>query len=463
MEKLTGLDASFLYLETGTQHLHVCALLLLDPAEGDYSFGAFKDELARRLPLVPQLRRRLYEVPFHLDHPVWVADKDFDLDYHVRRVGIPAPAGHTELAELIGDIAGRPLDRERPLWEMTVVEGLADGTIAVVCKYHHAAVDGIAATSLMMHLCDLTPGADTEVPPDEWQPERSPGEARLFAEAALRFPAKIGMLAMVPKTLGMVAGFADRRRKNQSGMALPFSAPRTPFNRTITPHRAVAFTDTDIAAIKEIKSAFGVKVNDVVLTIVAGVLRSYLLAHGELPDRSLMASVPVSVHDSTRHTKGINKVSALFARLGTDIEDPAQRLREVAEANRDAKEEHDLVGSDFLQDWSKYAPPNTFQLGARMYSALRLAEKHPVVHNLVVSNVPGPPAPLYFLGVPVAGMYPFGPVFHGAGLTVTVLSTHNALNFGFIACKESVPDIADLADAVPAVVTELLTAARTIG
>ncbi|UAK32531.1 wax ester/triacylglycerol synthase family O-acyltransferase [Nocardia asteroides] len=463
MERLTGLDASFLYLETGTQHLHVCALLILDPSSGDYSFEKFKAELARRLPLIPQMRRRVYEVPLNLDHPVWVEDENFDLDYHIRRIAIAAPAGRRELAELVGDIAGRPMDRDRALWEMSVVEGLDDGKVAVICKYHHAAVDGITGANLMMHLCDPEPGVTKTVPDDEWRPEHKPSDWQLLAEAVVKFPTRAGIVGMLPKTVGVVAGFAQRRRENKAGMAIPFSAPRTPFNLAITPHRAVAFTDAELDAIKEIRSAFGVKVNDVVLTVVAGALRAYLAERDELPDRSLIASVPVSVHESTRHTAGVNKVSTLFARLGTDVADPVERLREVAENNRGAKEEHEAMGADFLQDWSKYAPPNTFRLAARMYSSLKLAEMHPVVHNLVVSNVPGPPMPLYFLGVRVDGMYPFGPVFHGAGLTVTVLSNNDKLNFGFIACKELVPDIAALADAVAGVVDELLSTARKSG
>ncbi|MEV6274843.1 wax ester/triacylglycerol synthase family O-acyltransferase [Nocardia sp. NPDC051832] len=460
MERLTGLDASFLYLETGTQHLHVCALLILDPGTDGYSFEEFKAELGRRLPLIPQMRRRIHEVPFNLDHPVWAEDPDFDLDYHVRRIGIPGSGGRRELAELIGDIASRPMDRDRPLWEMTVVEGLEDGKVAVISKYHHAAVDGITGTNMMMHLCDMAPGQHRPDTAEARKTESAPNDLMLLAEAIVRFPGKAGMVGMVPKTLGMLAGFAQRRRNNQAGMALPLTAPRTPFNMAITPHRSVAFTEADLAAIKEIKAAFGVKVNDVVLTVVGGVLRAYLDKRGELPDRSLIASVPVSVHGQSRHTEGINKVSSLFSELGTDIADPVERLRTVAAANQSAKDEHDLVGADFLQDWSKYAPPNTFQLAARVYSSLKLAEHHPVVHNLVVSNVPGPPMPLYFLGIKVDGMYPFGPVFHGAGLTVTVLSNNGDLDFGFIACKELVPDIAALADAVPGIIDELLGAAR---
>ncbi|MGW4769934.1 WS/DGAT/MGAT family O-acyltransferase [Nocardia sp. NPDC004278] len=465
MERLTGLDASFLYLETGTQHLHVCALLILDPTAGGthYTFETFKAELGRRLPLIPQMRRRIHEVPFNLDHPVWVEDPNFDLDYHIRRIETPRPVGRQELADLVGEIASVPMDRSRPLWQMHVVEGLEDGKVAVICKYHHAAVDGITGTNMMMHLCDLEPGLSKPEPAEEWRPEPQPSDVRLAAEAVANLPNRLGLVGMVPKTLGLVANFAQRRRNNQAGMALPLTAPRTPFNGAISPDRAVAFTEADLGAIKEIKAAFEVKVNDVVLTIVAGVLRSYLEKHDELPDKSLIASVPVSVHDTSRHTAGINKVSSLFSHLGTDIADPVQRLRQVAEANRDAKEEHALVGADFLMDWSQYAPPNTFQLAARVYSSLKLAERHPVVHNLVVSNVPGPPMPLYFLGHQVEAMYPFGPVFHGAGLTVTVLSNNGDLDFGFIACRELVPDLQTIADAVPGVVNELLTAARDLG
>ncbi|WP_040795192.1 WS/DGAT/MGAT family O-acyltransferase [Nocardia higoensis] len=461
MERLTGLDASFLYLETRTQHLHVCALIILDPtAEGcDYSFESFKAELGRRIAHVPQMRRRLRTVPLNLDHPLWVEDADFDLDYHIRRYGLPRPGGRKELADLVGDIAGTPMDRDKPLWQMRVVEGVDGDKVAVIAKYHHAAVDGITGADMMMHLCDLEPGV-TEAPPAE--PPRAdaePGDLRLMAEAAIRFPARAGVLGMVPKTVGMLAGFARRRRNDESGMALPLTAPRTPFNRTITPHRAVAFTEVDLDTVREIKDAFGVKVNDVVLAVVGDALRDYLIARDALPDRSLLASVPVSVHESTRHTKGTNKVSSLFCALGTDIADPVERLATVAEANKDAKDEHEHVGSDFLQDWTQYVPPNTFRLAMRLYSSFKLAERHPVVHNLVVSNVPGPPMPLYFLGVKMVSMFPFGPVFHGAGLTITALSTNGRLDFGLIACRELVPDVQELADAIAEAVQRLRVAA----
>ncbi len=462
---MTGLDASFLYLETDTQLLHVCALIVLDPvADGaNYQFADLKAELGRRLHLVPSMRRHIHRVPFDLDHPVWVEDTHFDLDYHVRRIGIPSPGGRRELAELVADIAGRPLDRDRPLWQLWVVEGVADGKIAIISKYHHAAVDGITGTQMMMHLCDLEPGVRYPEPQERRAAESSPNDLLLAAEGLLRLPTKLGAVGMLPKTLGMVGGFIGRRRKTEKGMAIPFTAPRTPFNRTISPHRSVAFTKTALGDIKEIKAAFGVKVNDVVLAVVGGALREYLDAHGELPDSSLFASVPVSTHTTSRHDRGINKVSTLFCRLYTDVADPVERLRLIAEANRGAKQEHDLIGADFLQDWAKYAPPNTFQLAARAYSSFKLAERHPVVHNLVISNVPGPQAPMYFLGYRIDSMYPFGPVFHGAGLNVTVLSVGGSLDYGFIACRELIPDLETMADAVHDAVAELLKAAREQG
>ncbi|AHH17954.1 wax ester synthase-like acyl-CoA acyltransferase domain-containing protein [Nocardia nova SH22a] len=459
---MTGLDASFLYLETDTQLLHVCALLILDPAADgtEYEFTALKDELRRRLPLVPAMRRRVHRVPFDLDHPVWVADTTFDLDHHVHRLGLPAPGGPKELAELVGDIAGQPMDRSRPLWEMWAIEGLAEGRVAVVSKYHHAAVDGVTGANMMAYLCDAEPGVRYPEPDETDSGTDDPHDLVLAAEGLMRMPAKLGMVGMVPQTVGKLGSLVRRRRSDKRGMALPFTAPRTPFNRTVSPHRSVAFTTAELSDIKDIRAAFGVKINDVVLTIVAGALRQYLADHDELPDTSLIASIPVSTHETSRHDRGVNKVSTLFTQLYTDIDDPVLRLEQIAEANRCAKEEHEVLGADFLQDWARYAPPNTFRLAMRAYSSLKLAERHPVVHNLVISNVPGPQQPLYFLGHRIDALFPFGPVFHGAGLNVTVLSANGDLDIGFIACRELVPDLDRMADAVHDTIAALLKAAH---
>jgi WS/DGAT/MGAT family acyltransferase len=214
--------------------------------------------------------------------------------------------------------------------------------------------------------------------------------------------------------------------------------------------------------VKTVKNAFGVKVNDVVIAIASGALRKYLDARGELPDRSLIASIPVSVHDRSADKEGTTKVSFMFSSLASDVEDPAERLRQIAATNEGAKEDHELVGASFLQDWAEHAAPNTFSLAARMYSSMRLSERHPVVHNLIISNVPGPPIPLYFNGAKLHSLYPLGPIMDGAGLNLTVLSNQDSVGFGFIACRELVPDIWDLAEDVPAALADLVAAAEKL-
>jgi WS/DGAT/MGAT family acyltransferase len=256
-----------------------------------------------------------------------------------------------------------------------------------------------------------------------------------------------------------VGKLAKRRGGGAAGMPAPFRAPRTSFNATVTAHRTVAFTQVTLDDVKTIKNAFGVKVNDVVIAICSGALRSYLADRDELPDRSLIAAIPISVHDRSDGVEGTTKVSMMFSSLASDIDDPGERLRHIAETNEGAKEDHELVGANLLQNWAEHAAPNTFSLAARMYSSLRLADRHPVVHNLVISNVPGPPIPLYFNGAKLVALHPLGPVMDGAGLNVTVLSNMDAIGFGFIACRELMPKLWDLSDAIPAAVAELIEAA----
>lgn len=464
MQRLSGLDASFLYLETPTQLLHVCGLIVVDPStvSGGYSFERMRRELEQRSRVITEFRRRLHHVPLHLDHPVWVDDPDFDIDHHVHRIACPAPAGDRELAEVCAHIAGQPLDRSRPLWEMWVIEGLADGRVAVMSKVHHATVDGVSGANLIAHLCSLEPDAP---PVDDPTPPRlsTPGDVELVARSLFNVAKRPWKLA---KLLGpaaeVVPHWVERAREGRA-MPAPFTAPRTSFNGTLTGHRSVAFVDFGLEEVKEVKNAFGGTVNDVVLSVCSGALRHYLESRGELPDSSLVAMVPVSVRDRTAHERGSNKVTGMFARLRTDVADPVERLLLISEDNAHAKEHADAIDADMLQDWAHFAAPRTFGLAARVYSGLRLAERHPVVHNLVVSNVPGPPVPLYFLGARVDALYPLGPVFHGAGLNVTVMSNNGRMNVGLIGCRELLTSEAAwaLADQMPAAMGELLDAART--
>jgi diacylglycerol O-acyltransferase len=463
MEQLGGLDAAFLYFETPTMHMHVCGLLVLDPStmSGGYSFDRIKRLLLERLPLMPPMRRKLVRVPFNLGRPYWIADADFDIDYHLRRIGVPAPGGDHELAELVEEIASRPLDRSKPLWEMWVIEGLADGRVGIFAKMHHSTIDGISGANMMVYLFDLE--AEPANPPeaaDEWKPERAPGELELLGRGTLDTMARPVRIAMlVPSTvlrLGTVLWNAGRSRSAIRSAATPFTAPRTSFNAAVTPHRTIAFTEVTLEDVKKVKEAFGVKVNDVLTAVISGALRRYLEDRDELPDKSLIAAVPVSVHDETADRQGATKVSVMFSNLASDVADPVERLRVIAEANAEAKEIHKMVGADTLMQWAEHAAPNTFSLAARLYSSLRIADRLPVLHNLIISNVPGPPIPLYMAGARLVGLYPLGPIMDGAGLNVTVLSNEDRVGFGFIACRELVPRLWDLADAIPEALGELM-------
>lgn len=460
MDRLSGLDASFLYLETPAQLMHVCGLLVLDPVtmpEG-YSFAAMKAEVDRRVHDVPAFTRKLRKVPLGLDHPIWVRDTHFDIDRHVHRLALPQPGGYPELTELAGHLAGLPLDRSRPLWEMWVIEGYEGDKVAVFWKMHHATVDGVSGANLISHLCSLEPDADPIGAEEEGRFGRDPHEGELFGRALLSTVTRpLNAFRLLTPSAQLIARTVGRAREG-TAMAAPFSAPRTSFNGTITGHRVVAFADMSLDDIREVKSATGTTVNDVVLAVAGGALRSYLDARGELPGNSLLATVPVSVREKSKRSGGSNKVSALFARLGTDVEDPLERLREMAESNRNAKEHHGAINADSLQDWAEFAAPRTFGLAVRAYAGLRLAEKHPVVHNLVISNVPGPPVPLYFAGGQILALYPLGPVFHGAGLNITVMSNNGRVHVGIIACRESMPEVDELVQRFPAELAALKAA-----
>jgi WS/DGAT/MGAT family acyltransferase len=422
-----------------------------------------RETLRRRVGSNPNFRRKLYSPVLNLDHPVWVDDDEFDIEHHVRRASVPAPGGREELSAVCGDIAAQPLDRDRPLWEMWVLDGLADGSIAVMTKMHHATVDGVSGANLVSELCSLEPGAEpiAAALPRPAAPTR-PSDARIVVDGALRLARRpVKFARLLPGTLGVLPTWIDRARSGRA-MPAPFTAPRTSFNGTITGHRAVAFTRMDLADVKAVKNAFGCTVNDVVLTMCSGALRKYLHDRNELPDSSLVAMVPVSVHGKTT-APGTNKVSGMFCSLASDIADPVQRLATIAEQNLVAKDHHKTLSASLLQDWAQFAAPNTFAMAVRVYSRLRLAERHPVIHNLVISNVPGPPMPIYFMGARITGFYPFGPVFHGAGLNVTVISNDGHLDVGLIACRELVPDVWDLADDLPVALEELLSAARRAG
>ena len=458
MERLSGLDAGMLYSESTTVPLHVCSVMELDPStmsEG-YSFAKFCAEVEKRVPAVPEFRCKLADNDFNLDHPVWVEDEDFELSRHLNRVALPAPGGRQELSEVCGHIASVPLDRSKPLWEMWVIEGLggsaADdgGDVVLMIKVHHAAVDGVSAANLLDKLCDIEPNAATPEPVD------GPGAVPAWAIAAdglWRFVTLPWQLTRaVPVAASMIAKTVGRVVSGES-MAAPFTAPTTRFNGTLTAERTIATVQLDLDDVKKAKNQCDAKVNDVVMALCAGALRGYLADHGELPDKPLIAMVPSSVQGMTDRP-GRNQLSGMFCNLQTHIEDPVQRLHAIAESNRHAKEHSASLGPTLLLDLAQSISRGAF--GAMMGLMSRSPLGNTAIHNVIVSNVPGPPTTLYSGGAEVKGLYPLGPIFPGSGLNITVVSVADKLNVGIISCPQLADDVWDLADRFKSELSDLL-------
>ncbi|MCW4353383.1 wax ester/triacylglycerol synthase family O-acyltransferase [Hoyosella sp. YIM 151337] len=465
MQRLTGLDASFLYFETSSQLLHVCALMTLDPSTvpGGYSFPKLRAALEERTENMPVFRRKLHNPPFNMHHPVWVEDDEFDIEHHVHHVAVPPPGGREELSELCAHIAAQPMSRRRPLWEFHVIEGAADGSLVIVAKMHHAGIDGVSGASLMAYLASTEPDAPLPILPEHQRKNPgAPGPIDIVSHGIRGIASRPVVAARLLREIAAPVPRFVMKAVRKEGMRIPFTAPRTSFNATITGRRSVAYCQAELDDVKKVKNAFGLTVNDVILAVCTGALRTYLADRHELPRTPLLATIPVSVRGrSQRDDQGSNKVSSIFSSLPTHLQDPADRLRYLADANRKAKEHHAMVPADLLQDVAQFASFGTLGLAVRAYSSLRLAERHPVIHNLVMSNVPGPPMPLYLLGSRITGMFPFGPVFHGAGLNITAISREGRIDFGIIAAANLVPDAWPIADAIPHALAELVRCTDT--
>jgi len=398
---------------------------------------------------------------------VWIEDPAFDLTNHVRRAVVPAPGGRREMDAVIGEIASRQLDRTRPLWEIWMLEGLADGTVGFLAKVHHTLADGVAAAELLANVM-TTAAADVDPPPplEPWLPEPVPSRWQLVVGAIADLVRKLGRLPRLVRTTGRGARAVARHNKD-ADVRPPrpiLDVPNTPLNASLTPHRTFATTTVPLSRVKAVKEAFDVSVNDVVLAMVAGSLRAYLDGRGALPDRALVAGVPVSTDAPGREPRlGGNKVSNLFTSLRTDVPDPVARLQAIHEVTRAAKHVHNLLGADMLADWAEYAPPKPYAWFMQLYSRWRLADRHRPPINLVVSNVPGPREPLYIAGARLDGIYSVGPILEGIGLNVTVWSYLDQLNIGAIACREHVGDLHEITDGMAAALDELLTLCQERG
>lgn len=445
MQRLTGLDATFLYLETPTTHMHVSSVIIVDPSTSPRQFGfeEYRKLLQDRLHLAPPWRRRLVEIPFGLHHPLWIEDPDFDLDFHLRRAALPAPGGMEELATFAAEFHSRPLDRSRPLWELYVVEGLEGGRMAVVGKTHHAAIDGVSGAELTVALLDLTPEVSV-VEPEPWKPDRVPSDFELVAYAASSLARQpLAALKATRRTAQLALNL--RRRNRQPDVEpppAPFAAPKTSINAPITAHRLFTMVDCSLTDVKRVKNVFGCTVNDVILALCAGALRRYFEALGEKVDSDLVAMIPISVRTEDQAGTMGNKVSAMLSSLATTIDDPAERLEAIAQGTRRAKDQDKAVGADALTDWTEFMAPAVAARAARLASSMRVLDRLSPIFNVVISNVPGPSIPLYSCGAELKAMYPMGPITDGAGLNITVFSYRDNIHFGLVACRETVPGVA---------------------
>jgi WS/DGAT/MGAT family acyltransferase len=464
MQRLSGVDSMFLYMETPTNHMHVTGVFILDPATapGGFSFDQVHSIVAQRLNRAAPFRRRLVEVPFRLAHPVWIEDPDFDLDYHVRRAALPSPGGQLELEDFLAQVVALPLDRTRPLWELYVVEGLEGGLQAVVVKMHHAAIDGVSGAELSATWLDLDAVAPTQVEEDDWQPERVPNEVDLVVAAWAQLVTSPVSAARAACRLVETALHLTEHNRD-SGVPpppLPFSAPRTSFNLAITPHRRVALGEVALEDLKTVKNHFACTVNDVVLALCAGALRRYLIQRGELPAEPLVGFVPISVRTDEDKLIAGNRLSAMLTSLATEVADPAERLRVISAAMSEAKSQQSLIGAEALTDWTEFAFPALIGRAARLISSLRVFDRVRPAFNVTISNIAGPAFPLYLAGARVTGIYPLGPVVEGAGLNMTVMSYCGTVYFGLNGCRETVSEIAELPKMVTESLSELLAEVR---
>lgn len=467
MERLSGQDAAFLALETSTTHLHLAATAVFDPSTvpGGYSFETVREVVGTRLSSVPALRRRLVEVPLGLQHPLWADDTDLDLDHHVRRAALPSPGGAAELVAFAAEVASRPLDRRRPLWELHVVEGLAEAMFAVVMKAHHAMLDGASAASLALSLLDLEPAAAGPAPVDQpVEAEPVPSDLELVADAMASLGDQLVAVADALKpTLEAARQLWERRWAGKASLPGLFSGPRTSLNVTVTPWRRVAFAQLPLGEVKRVKTAFGTTVNDVVLALCSAALRTYLHERGEKPDSDLVAMVPVSVRSDDEEASFGNRLSYLLVSLATTVDDPVERLAAVHDGAARAKGADRTNTDDLLGRWAAVAVPALAAPTARLVSRLRLMEWVRPPFNVTISSLHGPSFPLYLAGAPMTALYPMGPLLDGVGLNVTVISYLDRLNVGIVADRKAVPDVDRIARRLSDALDELGVAAKLHG
>lgn len=444
MKRLTGWDAFLLYTETPNVHMHTLKIAVIElPERTRLQFGIeeFRQVVGSRLYMLDPLRYQLVDVPFKFHHPMWREHVEVDLDYHLRALTLPAPGGRRELDDAIGEIASTPLDRSRPLWEMYLIDGLVGGRLAVVNKIHHALADGVAAANLlakgMAAIDDAVAGRPITDPP--------PSKSELVRAA---WRDHMRHIAEIPSTVAYTAAGINRVRRSHRRLApdltRPFTPPPSFMNHVLTPERRFATASLSLADVKETKAALGVSINDLVLALSAGALRTLSLRYDGHADNRLLASVPVSFDFSSERISG-NRFTGVMMPIPVDLEDPLERLRQAHEDAILAKESNHLIGPELVSRWSNYLPPAGIEA---LFKRLSSKDGQNKVLNLNISNVPGPREYGQVGRALVTEIYSVGPLTAGSGINITVWSYVDQLNISVITDLASVRDAHEVTSAM---------------
>ncbi len=461
-QRLSPLDATFLEMESPIQHMHVGAVFVFDePPKGAFDFHRFVQLVRSRLHLVPRYRQKLAFTPLNVAAPVWVDAPDFDLAYHVRHAALPAPGTLDQLNEYAARILSRQLDRDRPLWELYVVEGLQDGGFALIGKNHHAMIDGISGLDLATVLLNVDPAAGQDIPePAPWVVDEAPTGYHLAASAVREYLAEpASLLATVARRARHPAGSVRRVAEVGQGLVsfarstVSRPAPPTMLNRRPSSSRRLATASIDLEDVKAVKDTFGTTVNDVVLSMVGDALGRYLRMHDQATEGlRLRTMVPVSVRTADeQHSLG-NRVTSVFVDIPVGEMDPVERLRACHGTMSGIKASHSALGADTLLELAHLAPPPLHAEGARRMLQARL-------YNVLVTNVPGPQVPIYCLGARLQAAYPFVPLTVTQTLGIGVMSLDGRMHFGFTADWGARPDVDVLGDLVAGALSDLLASA----
>ncbi len=452
IEPISGMDSTFLYVETPTSPMHIGSVAVI---EGSLDFQSFKKTIASRIHQIPKLRQRLMQVPFSIDHPYWVDDPEFNIDMHIDHIALPKPGDWKNLRRLASKIFSEPLDKSRPLWSFTFVEGLDNlsqvkpGSVAIISKIHHVAIDGIGGAGILGIMFDLGPEVKEIPEPRKFTPAPMPNELALMMKSAMSFaqkPLKFPNLLRNTVMSTVKAGFLTRAQHLDLPTA-PFTAPKTPLNGIISAQRKWNTTILSLERVKKLKTIMGTTLNDVILTICAGALRRYLEEKKKLPKAPLVAMVPISTKKD-KSVEGGNHLSAMLVQLATDVEDRIERLETIYDNTIKGKTYQGAMGAKSLSNIAEAVPFGIANQAARLYSRFNLSKLHKPVFNVVITNVPGPQLPIYLHGNKLHSIMGMAPIIDGMGLIITVLSYNGNITISPTSDIKSMPDLNKFSDLI---------------